>query len=73
MDQPLNCEPSRLSEGQLEKLRRRVCVVADQLADEQILELADSLHDALRTRRRLRARVHQRVEERLAPDGVHRL
>lgn len=73
MDQPLNCEPPRLSESQLENLRRRVCVVADQLPDEQILELADSLHEALRTRRRLRARVHQRVEERLTPDSVHRL
>lgn len=60
-----------LSESQLEKLRRRVCTVADQLSDEQILMLADSLHETLRTRRRLRARVHQWVEERLG--GVHRL
>jgi hypothetical protein len=60
-----------LSEAQLEKLRRRVCTVADQLSDEQILMLADSLHETLRTRRRLRARVHQRLEERLG--GVHRL
>ncbi len=62
-----------LSQGQLEKLRRRVCAVADQLSDEQILFLADSLHETLRTRRRLRARVHLRVEERLGVDGVQRL
>lgn len=65
--------PSRLSQSQLDKLRRRVCAVADQLSDEQILQLADSLHETLRTRRRLRARIHLRVEDRLAQDGVHRL
>ena len=66
-------ESRTLSEGQLEKLRRRVCTVADQLSDEQILLLADSLHETLRTRRRLRSRVHLGVEERLGVDGVHRL
>ncbi|CAN5389497.1 hypothetical protein BH10PSE2_BH10PSE2_29490 [soil metagenome] len=54
-----------LTAGQLNRLRAQICSAADQMSDEQILELADSLHDALRDRRALRDRVHQRVEQRL--------
>lgn len=73
MSQSPPFEPTRLSPSQLEKLRRRVCTVAEQLSDAQILLLADALHETLRTRRRLRARVHLRVEERLGQTGAHRL
>lgn len=73
MAQTTTFEPVALSESQLDKLRRRVCTVAEQLSDAQILLLADSLHETLRSRRRLRARVHLRVEERLGQDGVHHL
>lgn len=73
MAQTMTFEPVELSESQLDKLRRRVCTVAEQLSDAQILLLADSLHETLRSRRRLRARVHLRVEERLGHEGVHQL
>ena len=73
MAQTMTFEPVELSESQLDKLRRRVCTVAEQLSDAQILLLADSLHETLRSRRRLRARVHLRVEERLGQEGVHQL
>lgn len=73
MDPSLAYAPTPLSDGQLEKLRRRVCAVADQLSDEQILMLADSLHETLRSRRRLRARVRQRLYEKRQPNGVHHL
>ncbi|CAN5244541.1 hypothetical protein BH09PSE1_BH09PSE1_30390 [soil metagenome] len=69
MGQSLNYAPPRLSESQLEILRRRVCDAADRMADEQILGLADSLHDTLRARRQMRGRVHQRVEDRLCHEG----
>jgi hypothetical protein len=73
MDPRLAYAPKPLSDGQLEKLRRRVCAVADQLSDAQILMLADSLHETLRSRRRLRSRLQRRLEDRLAEGGVHRL
>ncbi|CAN5298903.1 hypothetical protein BH10PSE1_BH10PSE1_28690 [soil metagenome] len=69
MGQSVTYAPPRLSEGQLATLRRSVCDVADQMADEQILCLADSLHDTLRARRQMRGRVHQRVEHRLCHEG----
>lgn len=72
MGQSLNYDPPRLSETQLDALRRRVCEVADQMADEQILCLADSLHDTLRARRQMRGRIHQRVEDRLGCEGERR-
>jgi hypothetical protein len=71
MDPSPTYVPNPLSDGQMEKLRRRVCAVADQLSDAQILMLADSLHETLRSRRRLRARVGQRLEETRQPSGVH--
>jgi hypothetical protein len=65
----LEYAPPRLSEDQLESLISRVCGAADQMADEQILALADSLHETLRTRRLLRGRLHQRLEDRLSHAG----
>ena len=49
-------EPPRLSRGRLEVLHRLVRGASDRMSDEQILDLADSLHDALRERRRPRDR-----------------
>lgn len=73
MDPSLAYAPTPLSDGQLTKLRRRVCAVADQLSDEQILLLADSLHETLRSRRRLRARIDRRVEDVRSVAGVRSL
>lgn len=73
MDPSLANAPATLSEPQLERLRRRVCTVADQLSDEQILMLADSLHETLRSRRQLRARLSERVEQRLGVDRQYSL
>ena len=72
MGQSLAYDPPRLSESELDFLRRKVCAAADQMDDEQILHLADSLHDILRERRQLRGRVHRRVEERLGHEpSIH--
>ena len=65
MGQPLTQAAPRLSGRQLETLRSRLGDAIDLMTDDQILDLADTLHDALRERRNLRGRVHHRVEERL--------
>ena len=62
MGQSLPFDPPRLSDTQLEILRRRIFDATVRMADDQILCLADSLHDALRDRRRARNR---QVEDRL--------
>ncbi|HEX8471539.1 MAG TPA: hypothetical protein VF633_10530 [Brevundimonas sp.] len=49
-------EPPRLSRRRLDVLRRLVRSAADRMSDDQILDLADTLHDALRERRRSRDR-----------------
>ena len=66
MGQSLPFDPPRLSDSQLEILRRRIFDATVRMADDQILCLADSLHDALRDRRRARSR---QVEDRLCAGG----
>ena len=67
MGQSLPFNPPRLSDSQLESLRRRIFDATARMADDQILCLADSLHDALRDRRRARTR---QAEDRLCANGV---
>ena len=66
MGQSLPFNPPRLSDSQLESLRRRIFDATARMADDQILCLADSLHDALRDRRRARTR---QAEDRLCANG----
>ena len=68
MGQSLPFDPPRLSDSQLESLRRRIFDATARMADDQILCLADSLHDTLRDRRRARTR---QVEDRLCARGGH--
>jgi hypothetical protein len=62
--------PRRLSEDQVDSVRRSICDLAEGLTDDQVLCLADGLHDMLRTRRELRHRQHERFERRQCEGGV---
>lgn len=64
MGRLLTACPRRLSRIQIDELSRAVVEAADQMTDDDILDLADQLHDALRKRRRLRGRSQERMEQR---------
>lgn len=70
MGQPVACAPPKLGQHTLDALRHELLDVAELMADDQILHIADALHDTLRKRRQLRCRTHQQVEDRLGSGGV---
>lgn len=62
--------PDRVDDVRFMRAREKLAALADRLDDEQVLDLADSLHDLLRQRRRLRARVTERLERKLGSGGA---
>lgn len=60
----------RVDDVRFLRAREKLAALADRLDDEQVLDLADSLHELLRQRRRLRARVTERLERKRAASGT---
>lgn len=61
---------SRIDDARFVRARDRLADLAERLDDDQVLDLADSLHDLLRRRRGLRARVAERLERKLCAGGA---